>query len=77
MPESGVAWALSSTMSAMHSDNLILSCCQESPGAGLRPGNLQAPEGGRLAGQELAVPFPLQEASIHPLRLGEVPMEGI
>lgn len=76
-PECGVVWALSSTMSAVYSDSLILSHCQESPGAGLRPGNLQAPAGSQPAGQELAVPFPLQEASLHPLQLGEVPTEGI
>lgn len=67
-PASGVAWALSSTMSAVHSDSLILSHCQESP---------RQPAGSRGTQRAGLAALPLWEAPLHPLQQGEVPTEGI
>lgn len=71
-PASGVVWAPSSATAAVHSDGLILSRCQGRPGQARAPATCRRP-----AGRELPVPFPRQEASIHPLRPGEAPTEGI
>lgn len=70
-PASGVAWALGSAVAAVHSDGLILSRCQERPGQAWAPATCRRP-----AGRALAVPFPHQEASVHPLRPGEAPTGG-